>query len=266
MRHEFLEASSRLDLLEAAHLDLKSAAALRQDAVAACLSDAAARSAAVQDLQRNLQQLQLSFDNAHQNYQQELCSSSFVNETKVQCQEMQLQLQSIQQEQLRHAHLEHQHNLFSDRLSAVEQSALQFRDLQNDLQQKHKHLEQQLEQFWQRERDEMQRLVEGKFAELSQRLATLEARGDNYTAIQQLLSSDNEPLPRSSDITADISSSYVVCRPPLQVVSVSVSHHNFRQELQLHANGDGVCHADEDFSVSFGVNALTVLSFEVLPI
>ncbi len=295
MRHDYLEASTRLGLLEAAYLELKSTAISGQDAVAACLSDAATHSAAVQDLQRNLQLLQQTFGCAQQKPQQQLCSDSFINEIQLQCQHLQNQLESIQQHQFRYAQLENHQTQFSDRLSAVEQFALQFREHQFDLQQKlHKLLEQS-----QQDRNDMKLLVEDKFAAMSLRMAQLESHRESWTAIERLVLSSSSSSGsvhqalRSSYPIADASSHHQDCtgsdeisgsyvslqtsnvpaaakieeesRPSLQVVSVSVQlPQQDSLPLQLHTRGDNICSADADFSVSIGVSVLSIVHLQVL--
>jgi hypothetical protein len=295
VRHDCLEVSTRLGVLEAACLELKSTATSGQDAIAACLSDAATHNAALQDLQRNLKLLQQTSNYAQQKAQEQLCSDGFIKEMQLQCQHLQNQLEGIQQHQLRYAQLENQQTHFSDRLSAVEQFALQCREHQLDSQQK---LRQLLERS-QQDRDDMKLLIEDKFAAMSLRMSQLESHRESWTAIERLVLSSssssgsvhqalrpNHPIADASshhqDFTGsdEISGSYVSLqtshvsaaatievesRPSLQVVSVSV-HLPQRDPLplQLHTRGDNLCSTDADFSVSIGVSVLSIVDLQVL--
>jgi DNA repair exonuclease SbcCD ATPase subunit len=295
VRHDFLDVSTRLNSLEEAYLESKSTAASGQVAVASCLSDIATHRATVEDLQRNVQQLQQAFDSAQPTRGQQLGTESILNEMKRQCQHLQLQLESMQQQQLLYAQLENRQNQLSERLIAIEQSARQLQEHQHDMQHR---IQSQLEQFRQQDRDDMQRLVEDKFAAMSLRMTQLESHRESWTALERLVlssSSSNsgnghQALTLSDKVdhhehcsgAHEIDGSYVSLqtsyvapvaateaerRPSLQITSVSVRFRHPNQDattqLQLHARGGDICPSDADFAVSIGVNELAILDLQV---
>ncbi len=291
VRHDFLDVSTRLNSLEEAYLESKSTAASGQVAVASCLSDLATHRATVEDLQRNVQQLQQAFVSAQPTHGQQLGAESILNEMKLQCQHLQLQFESMQQQQLIYAQLENRQNQLSERLIAIEQSARQLQEHQHDMQHR---IHSQLEQFRQQDRDDMLRLVEDKFAAMSLRMAQLESHRECWTAIDRLVSSSSsssgKPLNLSDKFghhehcsgSQEIDGSYVSLqtsdvapvaateaerRPSLQITSVSVKfrhpHQDATTQLQLHARGGDICPSDADFSVSIGVNTLAILDLQV---
>jgi len=295
VRHDFLDVSTRLNSLEEAYLESKSTAASGQVAVASCLSDLATHRATVEDLQRNVQQLQQAFDSAQPTRGQQLGTESILNEMKLQCQHLQLQLESMQQQQLLYAQLENRQNQLSERLIAIEQSARQLQEHQHAMQHR---IESQLEQFRQQDRDDIQRLVEDKFAAMSLRMTQLESHRESWTALERLVlssSSSNsgnghQALTLSDKVdhhehcsgAHEIDGSYVSLqtsyvapvaateterRPFLQITSVSVRFRHPNQDattqLQLHARGGDICPSDADFAVSIGVNELAILDLQV---
>ncbi len=294
VRHDFLDVSTRLNSLEEAYLESQSTAASGQVAVASCLSDLATHRATVEDLQRHVQQLQQAFGSAQPTHGQQLGTESILNEMKLQCQHLQLQLESMQQQQLLYAQLENRQNQFSERLIAIEQSARQLQEHQHEMQHR---IDSQLEQFRQQDRDDMQRLVEDKFAAMSLRMTQLESHRECWTAIDRLVSSSSsssgnghQALTHSDKVdhhehcsgSQEIYGSYVSLqtshvapvaateaerRPSLQITSVSVKFRNPHQDattqLQLHARGGDICAPDADFSVSIGVNTLAILDLQV---
>ena len=285
VRHDFLDVSTRLNSLEEAYLESKSTAASGQVAVASCLSDIATHRATVEDLQRNVQQLQQAFDSAQPTRGQQLGTESILNEMKLQCQHLQLQLESMQQQQLLYAQLENRQNQLSERLIAIEQSARQLQEHQHDMQHR---IESQLEQFRQQDRDDMQRLVEDKFAAMSLRMTQLESHRESWTALERLVLSssssnsgnghqaltlsgaheiDGSYVSLQTSYVAPVAATEAERRPSLQITSVSVRFRHPNQDattqLQLHARGGDICPSDADFSVSIGVNELAILDLQV---
>lgn len=282
--------------LEASQLELKTTAVSGQDAVAACLSDVAIYNGAVQELQRTVNQLLQTFENAQHQSQLQVGSDSLFKELQVQVQQIQHSMEGIHQQHIRYAQLENEQNLLSHRLAEVEKSQLQIREHQHVLQDLHSHLTQQREQ----DRIDLQRLFEEKFGEISLRMTQFESRRESWTTIERLVSSGssgngnhsiNQSL-RSQGTVADsqchnqdfsgseeIAGSYIALqtsqiaaaafadvdrRPTLQVVSVNVKFpHQDPQPLQLHARGGSVCPTDSDFSVSIGVNLLEIIDLQV---
>jgi len=196
VRHSFVDASSRLDLLEATQLELKSIAVSGQEAVAACLSDVGLCCATHQDLQIQLKQLQQGIDSVQQRFnssqlqiQQQQCTDNLLHEekffeVKVQCKQLQDQLDGIKQQQLRDAQLYCEQSHFQDRLLAVEQSQAQLREQHHGLQQQLQH---QLLMQIQQDRSDLQRLLEDKFEAIHHRMTQLESHRESWTTIERLV-------------------------------------------------------------------------------